>query len=174
MKRSRNLVLGTITIFALAMLVPVFTQGAKPGVNHKARQTRPIQLGVSGGNATDLANGFCCSGTLGALVTKGGIQYILSNTHVFAGDFVLGGNGTVSTAGDPIDQPGLVDVQCQNIPTDYVATLSEWAPIPSTDNVDAAIAQVIPLMVDSSGSILEIGTISSSTVGAFIGQAVKK
>ena len=61
---------------------------AKPRRNdHKARQTRPIQLGVSGGNASDTANGFCCSGTLGALVTaRPARQYILSNTHVFAGD----------------------------------------------------------------------------------------
>ena len=50
--------------------------------SHTARMPRPIELGVSGGNANDLANGYCCSGTLGALVTKNGIQYILSNSHV--------------------------------------------------------------------------------------------
>ena len=53
----------------------------KGGTDHKARQARPIQLGVSGGNANDTANGFCCSGTLGALVQRGGTQFILSNTH---------------------------------------------------------------------------------------------
>src|SRR4030095_16395735 len=41
---------------------------SKGGASHTARQPRPIQLGVSGGNALDVANGFCCSGTLGALV----------------------------------------------------------------------------------------------------------
>src|SRR5688572_2655015 len=60
----------------------------KPGVDHKARQARPIQLGTSGGNAADLANGYCCAGTLGSLIQIGGAQYILSNRHVFAGDSV--------------------------------------------------------------------------------------
>ncbi len=34
---------------------------SKGGASHTARQARPIQLGVSGGNALDVANGFCCS-----------------------------------------------------------------------------------------------------------------
>jgi len=37
----------------------------------------PIQLGTSGGNSIDLANGFCCSGTLGSLVKIGSTEYIL-------------------------------------------------------------------------------------------------
>ena len=41
-------------------------------------------------------------------------------------------------------------------------------------NVDASIAQVVSGMVDPSGSILEIGTISSKIVAASINQAVKK
>src|SRR5712671_3757719 len=74
--------------------------GGKPGgADHTTRQARPIQLGVSGGNSGDLANGFCCSGTLGALVTDGTTQFILSNTHVFAGDSVIGGNGKVAAVG---------------------------------------------------------------------------
>src|SRR5215207_8111872 len=55
---------------------------SRGGADHTARQPRPIQLGVSGGNAGDLANGYCCSGTLGALVTSGSKQYILSNTRI--------------------------------------------------------------------------------------------
>jgi hypothetical protein len=50
---------------------------------HTAKQTPPIQLGTSGGWSKDLANGFCCGGTLGSLVKIGGTQYILSNYHVF-------------------------------------------------------------------------------------------
>ena len=101
---------------------------SKGNNDHTARQSRPIQLGVSGGNSNDLANGYCCSGTLGALVTNGSKQFILSNTHVFAGDAVLGGNGKVASIGDDINQSGLIDVGCQVIPADMVADLSEWAP----------------------------------------------
>lgn len=145
--------------------------------SHTAKQVRPIQLGVSGGIALDSANGYCCGGTLGALVKDAnGVQYILSNTHVFAGDSAAGGNGIISTVGDPVDQPGLIDVNCSNIVADYVATLSNWAVIVpgGTSVVDAAIAQVLPGQVDPSGKILEIGTISSTPLEAVLNQAVKK
>jgi hypothetical protein len=152
---------------------------AKPGTggaNHKARQSRPISLGVSGGNAGDTANGYCCSGTLGALVQDtSGNQFILSNTHVFAGDWVVGGNGRVAAAGDDINQSGLIDVGCQVVANDMVADLTDWAPINSNDNVDAAIAAVRgPELVKSNGEILGIGTIASTTAAPFVGQAVKK
>ena len=149
-------------------------KGGGGGVSHTATQTRPIKLGTSGGSALDVANGYCCSGTLGALVQKGTTQYILSNTHVFAGDFVSGGNGYVAQSGDPINQAGLIDVGCQNNVQNHVATLSQWAPLNGNDNVDAAIAQVINGKVSTTGEILEIGTISSATVSASVGQAVKK
>jgi hypothetical protein len=148
-----------------------------PSKNHEARQQRPIQLGVSGGNATDSANGYCCSGTLGALVadlldpTK---QYILSNTHVFAHDITEGDADGVAEIGDPIDQPGLVDVKCGDRPADYVAHLSEWAELKTSANVDAAIAEVLPGAVDSDGRILEVGTIAATPVPALINQRVKK
>jgi len=146
---------------------------APPSVDHKAFQTRPIQLGTSGGNATDSANGYCCSGTLGALVTDGATQYILSNTHVFAHDMIPGGNGIVAKAGDPINQPGLVDTHCITN-TDYVANLSDWAHLDGDGNVDAGIAAVVSGQVDPDGKILEIGTISSTPVDAFLSQRVKK
>jgi len=145
--------------------------------NHQAPQTPPIQLGTSGGSAQDLANGFCCSGTLGALVAKGSTQYILSNSHVFAGDVVSGGNGRTSQIGDDVTQPGLIDANCQASQTLIVAdvsTLSTTFPPNSTPNVDCSIAQVRAGMVRTDGSILGVGTISSSTVAASVGQAVKK
>jgi hypothetical protein len=74
------------------------------GVSHTAKQTAPIQLGTSGGWSYDLANGYCCGGTLGALLTKGGKQYILSNYHVFEADIVNGGNNRTAQTGDPIIQ----------------------------------------------------------------------
>lgn len=148
---------------------------SRGGADHKARQTRPIQLGVSGGNAGDLANGYCCSGTLGALVQdSAGKQYILSNTHVFAGDWIDGGNGKVAKVGDEINQSGLIDVGCKYIKEDIVANLSRWAQINSADPVDAAIAAVIPGNVSPTGDILEIGPIANTTVAPSVGQAVKK
>jgi hypothetical protein len=60
-----------------------------PTVSHQEKQTPPIQLGTSGGWKNDLANGYCCGGTLGSLVEINGTQYILSNYHVFESDIVL-------------------------------------------------------------------------------------
>jgi hypothetical protein len=155
----------------------VAMKGGGGGVSHTAKQTPPIQLGTSGGPTLDLANGFCCGGTLGSLVQKGGNQYILSNSHVFAGDVANGGNGRVSTLGDDITQPGLIDIGCVASNGQVVADLSSLStlyPPNSTPNVDCAIAQVRSGMVRSDGAILEVGTISASTVAAFVGQAVKK
>lgn len=148
-------------------------KGGGSGVSHTAKQTPPIQLGTSGGWRYDLANGYCCGGTLGSLVSIGGSQYVLSNYHVFRSDIVSGGNGRVATNGDPILQPGLIDVNCNAANAQDVATLAGAASLPGS-NVDAAVAQVIPSMVRSDGAILEIGTISSSTVAASLNQAVKK
>ncbi len=145
--------------------------------NHKIRQQRPIKLGVSGGSTVDAVQDVCCSGTLGSLVTDSqGKLYILSNTHVFAGDTDAGGNHKVSKVGDPINQPGYIDVGCQNKSQDYVAYLSNWAKIVpnGTSSVDAAIAETKKELVDQTGAILEIGTISSTPIQAFHGQKVKK
>ncbi len=147
------------------------------GVSHTAKQTPPIQLGTSGGSVVDLANGYCCSGTLGALVQKNGTQYILSNSHVLAGDVVSGGNGKQSAIGDDITQPGYVDNNCSTSGVNFVADLSSLStlyPPGSTPNVDCAIAQVRAGMVRTDGAILEIGTLSASTVSAYVGQGVKK
>jgi hypothetical protein len=144
---------------------------------HRVKQTPPISLGCSGGPTQDLANGYCCGGTLGALVAKGGSQYILSNSHVFAGDVVNGGNGRTSQVGDDVTQPGLIDINCSagngQVVAD-VSTLSSTYPPNGSSNVDCSIAQVRSGMVRTDGTILGIGTISSSTVGASVGQAVKK
>lgn len=138
-----------------------------------AKQTPPISLGTSGGWRYDLANGYCCGGTLGSLVKIGTTQYILSNYHVFRSDIVLGGNNRVATNGDPIIQPGLIDVACNANNAQNVATLAGSASLPGS-NVDCAIAQVISGMVQTDGRILGIGTISATTIAAYVGQPVKK
>jgi hypothetical protein len=163
----REMVTGEITAFKGN------PHGGGGGISHTAKQSIPIQLGTSGGWSYDLANGYCCGGTLGSLVQKGGTKYILSNYHVFEADIVNGGNGRTAQTGDPIIQPGLIDVNCNAGTAQQVATLALQNSLPGS-NVDCSLAQVIAGKVDDSGAILEIGTISSNTVAAFVNQAVKK
>jgi hypothetical protein len=156
--------------------VPVYVQVSgtfKALAAHTAKQTPPIQLGTSGGWRYDLANGYCCGGTLGSLVKIGTTQYILSNYHVFRSDIVSGGNSRVATNGDPIIQPGLIDVSCNAANAQNVATLAGSASLPGS-NVDCAIAQVISGMVSTTGAILEVGTISATTQTASLNMKVKK
>lgn len=138
-----------------------------------AMQAPPIQLGTSGGWSYDLANGYCCGGTLGSLIQVNGVQYIMSNYHVLEADIVSGGNGIVANSGDPIIQPGLVDVGCYAANAQTVGALVKLSSLPNS-NVDVSVAQAVPGMVDPSGFILGIGTLSSSTVSAKLRQAVKK
>jgi hypothetical protein len=142
-------------------------------VSHTAKQTPPIELGTSGGWADDLANGYCCGGTLGSLIQVGGQKRILSNYHVFEADIVSGGNGIVAQNGDDIIQPGLIDVSCNKNNSNVVASLVLSHSLPGS-NVDCSTATIVAGMVDPSGSILEVGTLSSSTVAASVGQKVKK
>lgn len=152
---------------------PTPTPTPSPAASHTARQTPPIYLGTSGGWSKDLANGYCCGGTLGSLVSIGGVQHILSNYHVFESDIVNGGNNTTAQTGDPIIQPGLIDVNCNKNNAQTVGTLVKKSSLPGS-NVDCSIAQVVPGMVRTDGAILEIGTISHLTASAAINQAVKK
>jgi len=156
-----------------AMAGPPPGHGGGGGVSHTAKQTPPIQLGTSGGWSKDLANGFCCGGTLGSLVLIAGQQHILSNYHVFESDIVSGGNNTVATTGDPIIQPGLIDVNCSANGGQSVATLVKKSSLPGS-NVDCSVGKVVAGQVRTDGSILEIGTISHLTTSASINQAVKK
>src|SRR6185369_12433006 len=106
---------------------------------------------------------FCCSGTLGSLVTSGGTQYVLSNNHVLA-------RGDQAAAGEDISQPGLIDNNCQ-IST-VVADFTGAAPLGS--NVDAAVAQLRSGTMDSTGFIEDIGTPSSTIVNPSVGLSVAK
>ena len=67
----------------------------------------------------------------------------------------------------------MVDISCNANNAQNVATLSGAGSLPAA-NVDVGYAQVISGMVQTSGSILEIGTLSASTVSASLRQAVKK
>lgn len=146
--------------------------GIQPAIAQTAnqvRQTPPVQLGTSGGNVHDASKAFCCSGTLGSLVTKGGVLYVLSNNHVLA-------DTDTATVGDAISQPGLVDVGCNASLAQTVATFSQSVPL-NTKNVDAAIAQIVTGKVDTSGAILEIGNPASAVApddNTAVGRGVAK
>jgi hypothetical protein len=139
---------------------------------NRAIQPLPVQLGTSGGNAHDESSSFCCSGTLGALVNRGGSDYILSANHAIA----ISG---AAKSGDPIIQPGLVDVSCTASKAHTVANFSQ-APALKTSNVDAAIALIVPGTVDASGGILGLGADggsgapASDTAAPNVGMAVAK
>lgn len=137
------------------------------------KQTPPVSLGTSGGWTYDLANSYCCSGTLGAVVLIGGVQHILSNAHVFEGDTVSGGNGRVCATGDPIIQPGLVDVDCVNSNAQTVATLVKKNSL-TLSNTDCAVAKCVSGMVNIYDNILGIGIPSKTTLAAALNQKVKK
>src|SRR5262249_39535726 len=150
----------SLALFVLALLVVSPSFLADSGPNH---QVRNMHFGVSGGNVNDISRAFCCSGTLGALLTDGTTQYILSNNHVLA-------RSDQAVAGEDISQPGLVDSSC-NVST-VVADFTGAAPLGS--NVDAAVAQVRAGQMDSTGFIEDIGVPSSTLANASVGLAVAK
>jgi hypothetical protein len=134
-------------------------------VNQQA-QSGAIVLGTSGGNANDSTTNTsthtitCCGGTLGALIVRGGTQYILSNNHVLARTD-LAPKPVSGQIGEPIIQPGLVDTAtCTPSGARTVANLSDFYNLETGTGtkIDAAIAQVIPGDVDPNGNILYLGS----------------
>jgi hypothetical protein len=126
-------------------------------------QSSNDNYGVSGGNINDHSNAFCCSGTLGSLVSGSGTLYVLSNNHV------LGRSGGAA-AGEDISQPGLIDNGCQ-VP-EIVADFTVAPALGS--NVDAALAALRAGAMNSTGAIEGIGTISSVVKAPAVGLAVTK
>ncbi len=155
------MVADAVTITATSQVAPAFSGSVVASIlslNQQAQAT-PILLGTSGSNENNVCvvqnQGLCVTGTLGSLLTRGGVQYVLSNSHVL----VRGSGGVV---GDPVIQPGLNDTQplCSTTGTTVVANLSEFTN-PQTDTgtlVDAAIARVVSGAVDPNGVIEELGS----------------
>jgi hypothetical protein len=133
--------------------------------NNQQAQNLPIKLGTSGGNSLDSSTQgsqiFCCSGTLGSLVSRNGSLYILSNNHVLA-------RSDQASVGETITQPGLIDANCSVAATSTVADLTQFVNLETSGkNVDAAIALIVPGAVDTTGSILSLGsTATGSTADA--------
>lgn len=158
--------LKTAMVFALVATLLLFSSLLTPGLadggaNHR---TRNQNFGVSGGNVNDASRSFCCSGTLGALITDGTNQYILSNNHV------LGRSGQ-AVAGEDVSQPGLIDNGCRiaTVVADYTGAAAL-----GSSNVDAAVAQLRPGTMDSSGSIQDIGVPGNTIQAPAIGLSVAK
>jgi hypothetical protein len=145
----------------LSILTALFV--CMPSVTQAQYQTRNMHFGVSGGNVNDITRSFCCSGTLGSLVSAGGSQYILSNNHVLA-------RQDQATTGEDISQPGLIDNGCQ--PATIVADFTRAVTL--GNNVDCAVAALRTGTMDSTGFIEGIGTISSVVKAPTIGLAVEK
>ena len=161
------------TFFTISILISLLLVQAAQAID-QGFQTRPIPLGTSGGSIRDNSWSFCCGGTLGALVQDSqGVQYILSNNHVLA----RGNRGLIREA---IIQPGLIDQEpaCLKDKNDAVANLSDFVPISFRKNtinrVDAAVAEVQSGKVNSSGSILNMGEVSTVTTVPVPGMSVKK
>ena len=144
----------------------------------RKEQTRPVQMGTSGGSAKDRTlftdSVACCSGTLGALIEKNGKLHVLSNNHVLA-------RINKGRKGEAIVQPGYLDQRpiCQVPPDDEtIAHLRAWKKIRFGSNkrnrVDAAIAEIVPGAVDPTGRLLKIGVPGSVPVDPAIGMRVKK
>src|SRR3989441_222447 len=119
----------------------------------------PVKLGTTGGNANDSSTSgrtiTCCGGTLGSLVSRGGNQYILSVNHVLA-------RTDLAAVGENIIQPALIDANCSAAGTTTVGHILQVASPEANPVADAAIAQVVPLTVDSAGTILQLGESTSN------------
>src|SRR6266545_2861044 len=155
---------------ALATTAVAAPDGAPPGLFNTANPRVQAAVAVQRGVTPGLMS---VAGILGSLININGEQYILSNYHVFESDIVPGGNSRVAEDGSPVIQPGLIDVGCNLNNAQTVATLVVKQSLPNS-NVDVGIAKVTSGMVDPTGAILEIGTISGQTVVASLNQLVKK
>lgn len=129
---------------------------AKPG-------SGTLEMGTSTGNDLE-----CASGTLGCVVVKGGVDYFLSNNHVFA-------RQNAASIGERIDAPGRYDGHPVCSQTPQCANLSQFQTISFSNNntVDCAIARPVGGL---NYTAAEAGgyTPVSTTVAASVGLAVKK
>jgi hypothetical protein len=178
----------SVTVTAVAQANTVVSKSASvlvvaSNINQQA-QNIPIKLGTSGGNANDSSTQgnliYCCGGTLGSLLQRNGNYYILSDNHVLA-------RSDSASIGDNIIQPGLIDASCSTAGTTTVGNLTQYVNLEAAGtNVDAAIAQIVSGTVDTTGSILSLGSTATggtpdpgpphagSGVFANIGEAVAK
>ena len=155
-----NVTTVTITAVSKVNASAVATATVTIVPQNEEAQAGPVKLGTSGGNVTDISGKYCCSGTLGSLVTLNGTQYILSNNHVLA-------KSDSGNAGDEITQPGLIETNCQAGPaTQTVANLFAFYNLQTgaLPKVDAALASTVNGAVDAAGNILLLGATQTNGV----------
>ena len=178
----------TVSVTAVAQADTTKSQSASVLVvasnSNQQAQNIPIKLGTSGGNVNDSSvQGklmYCCGGTLGSLLNRNDTFYILSNNHVLA-------RSDAAKLGDAIIQPGLIDANCSATGTTTVGNLTQFVNLETAGtNVDAAMAQIVSGTVDTSGSILSLGSTATGSTAdsgpphmgngiiATIGEAVAK
>lgn len=151
----------TVAVMAVSQASATATGSATVTLipQEQTAQTSAVKLGTSGGNINDLNGQFCCAGTLGSLIIRNGTLFILSNNHVLA-------KSDSGIVGDDISQPGIIETNCQTAGTQTVAHLSEFFNLETGPNpkIDAALAQTVGGMVDTSGNILLLGATQSNGV----------
>lgn len=139
---------------------------------HTQLYERPVQLGVSCSNTSDMKkNKICTAGTLGFLIEdENRTLYIVSTSNTLA--------STDSSIGDIISQPGDLDFGCRSNDKNGVAKLTEWEPITKSTDMDIAIAEIIQGKVDTTGAIYDVGLIKetkiNNTQSPIIGKGVFK
>lgn len=158
----------TVTVTAVSQASSSATGTAVVNVTNSQAQNSSSYFGASGGNQKDSQTKtnyiYCCGGTLGSLVTRGGTPYILSNNHVLARQD-LGTVTSGSVPGDNIIQPGLIDASCGQTSFTVVANLSQFYNLQNGTGtkLDAAIAQLVQnSAMDSQGRILYLGATTDS------------
>lgn len=128
---------------------------------------RPIRPGTSiGFRFPD--NSAVMAGTFGAVVSKGGNRFILSNNHVIAGVGLI-------AAGAPIFQPGLLDGG--SAATDAVAKLGAVIDIKKAgaNKVDCALAEILPGAAVNPRHMPNVGKLASTNpIAAAEGMLVMK
>ncbi|MEP7101109.1 MAG: hypothetical protein ABI781_11405 [Burkholderiales bacterium] len=133
------------------------------------KRRRPVRPGTSiGFKFPPPKAGFVMAGTFGAIVSKGGKFYVLSNNHV------LSENGLVAL-GSPIFQPGLLDGG--NEATDQIARLTKFIAIKGTgfNKVDCAIAELLATTKFNAHPMPRVGALASSNpISAVVNMGVEK
>jgi hypothetical protein len=122
-----------------------------------------LECGTSTGNDLE-----CAAGTIGAVVLKGGVKYLLSNNHVYARE-------NAASIGEREDAPGRYDGKPRCAVTPACGTLDDFQAISfsGSNTIDCAIARMDtsrPTAVTQSGGY----TASATVAAASVGQAVKK
>ena len=144
---------------------PGFLSLADAAADPTERFERPVPIGVSIGNV-----GVCSAGTLGARVSNGVNEFILSNNHVIA-------LSNQAPLGSNIVQPGIIEADCQQGNNDIVGRLEDFELIDfdGNDNViDAGIALTSNVRVGTATPEDGYGSPQSQTVPADLGQRVQK